>query len=143
MSAITSKSLHPKVRANLRNELAVRDAAMSGDIKMVISPATVTQDATAAAWTRTVTVSIKTADGRLHDWLSGTFAAKVSIADTSTAGTASIASTTLNIVNGVATIVVSGDEAAWIADETNTLTIANITVLGFTVTGGTSVGTFA
>lgn len=143
MSAITSKSLHPKVRTNLRNELAVRDAAMSGDIKMVISPATVTQDATAAAWNRTVTVSIKTADGRLHDWLSGTFAAKVSIADTSTAGTASIASTTLNIVNGVATIVVSGDEAAWIADETNTLTIANITVLGFTVTGGTSVGTFA
>lgn len=142
MSAITSKSLTPKVWGNLRREIAVRDAAMCGDILMVITPETVSQDATAAIWSRTVTVEIKTADGRLHDWLTGNFTTKVSIADTSVAGTASISSTTLAIINGSATITVSGDAAAWIAEETNTLTIANITVLGITVTGGTSVGTF-
>jgi len=141
MSAIKTKIGH--TRTATQEEFEVRDKAMSGDIVMVISPDTVAKAPTAAVWTRTVTVSLKTAAGQLHDWLTQDFANKVSIADTSALGTASIASTTLSIVNGVAAIVVSGDAAAWLAAETDTLTIAAPTVLGVSVTGKTSVQTFA
>lgn len=116
--------------------------AMSGDIVMTIAPATVTPVPTAAAWTRTVTVSLDTAAGERHSWLNDTYATTASIADTSTAGTASIVSTTLTIVNGYAEIVVSGDTADWLNTETDTLTIANITILGYTIVAGTSVETF-
>lgn len=44
-------------------------------------------------------------------------------------------------VNGESSVVVSGTAAAWVAAETNTLTVANLTVMGYTVTGGTSVET--
>lgn len=140
MTAISSKA---GFSPNLREELALRDAAMAGDIVAVITPATVGQVAGSTAWTRTVVFELRTADGRLHDWLTADFAAKVSIADTSTAGTASIASTTLSIVNGRAIITVSGNAAAWLAAETDTLTIASITVLGVATSAKTSVGTFA
>ena len=123
-------------------ELNLKNKAMSGDIVMTISPATVTPEPTSAAWTRTVSVSLATAAGEVHEWLNDTYATTVSIANTSTAGTASIASTTLTLVNGKADITVSGDAADWLDTETDTLTIANITVLGYTITGGTSVETF-
>lgn len=140
MSAIKGKAGFPP---ELREELAVRDAALAGDIAMVITPATVEQAATNEAWSRKVIVEIKTADGRLHDWLTASFATKVSIADTSAAGAAATPSTTLSIVNGRAEITVTGAAAAWLAAETNTLTIASITVLGVALGSKTSVGTFA
>lgn len=123
-------------------ELTLLEKAMSGDLVMVIDPETVTPAPTAAAWTRTVLVSIQTAAGEVHQWLNQAYTTTASIADTSTAGTASIASTTLTLVNGQAAIVVSGDAADWLDTETDTLTIGNITVMGYTVTGGTSVETF-
>jgi hypothetical protein len=121
---------------------ALRAAAMSGDIVMTITPETVTPAPTSAAWTRDVVVSIENAAGDVHTWLTQDYTTTVSIADTSTAGTASIASTTLSISEGVATITVSGDAADWLDTETDTLTIGNITVMGYTVSGGTSVETF-
>jgi hypothetical protein len=121
---------------------ALRAAAMSGDIVMTITPATVAPVPTSAAWTRDVVVSIENAAGDVHTWLTQDYTTTVSIADTSTAGTASIASTTLSISEGVATITVSGDAADWLDTETDTLTIGNITVMGYTVSGGTSVETF-
>lgn len=123
-------------------EINLMEKAMSGDLVMTISPATVAPVPTAAAWTRDVYISVATAAGELHTWLNDSYATTASIADTSTAGTATIASTTLTLVNGQATITVSGDAADWLDTETDTLTIANITVLGYTVTGGTSVETF-
>jgi hypothetical protein len=87
-------------------------------------------------------VSIENAAGDVHTWLTQDYTTTASIADTSTAGTASIASTTLSISEGVATITVSGDAADWLDTETDTLTIGNITVMGYTVSGGTSVETF-
>lgn len=123
-------------------QLNLMDKAMSGDLVMTISPATVAPAPTSAAWTRTVLISVKTAAGELHTWLNDSYATTASVGDTSTAGTATIASTTLTLVNGQAAIVVSGDAADWLDTETDTLTIANITVLGYTVTGGTSVETF-
>jgi hypothetical protein len=130
------------VKPKLREYLGLIEDALQGDLVMSISPATVTPAPTAAAWTRTVTVEIKNAAGELHSWINDTYATTVSIADTSSAGTASIASTTLTLVNGRAVITVSGDAAAWLDTETDTLTIGNITVAGATVTGGTSVETF-
>ena len=116
---------------------------LCGDLVFVVTPATVTSDATAAAWTRTVTIELQNAAGDVQKWFNKAITTGVSIADTSSAGTATIPSTTLTFVNGVATVVVSGDEAAWLAEETDTLTIAQATILGYTVAAKTSVETFA
>jgi hypothetical protein len=115
--------------------------ALQGDMVLDISPETVDRTATSEAWTRTVTVTLQNAAGDTHTWCNMAFATSAAIADTSSLGTASIVSTTLTLVNGVASIVVSGSEHAWEADETNTLTISNLSILGYTVTGGTSVET--
>lgn len=132
----------PGVRPELRDYLELQQKAMAGDIVMVIDPETVTPAPTSSAWTRDVKVSIQTASGEVHRWLNQSYATTASIANTSTAGTASIVSTTLTLVDGEATITVSGDAEAWLDTETDTLTIGNLTVLGYTVTGGTSVETF-
>jgi len=121
----------------------VYDKALSGDLVFVIAPATVASAATAAAWTRTVTITLKTAAAEVHSWFNRAIATGVAIADTSTAGTATIVSTTLTFVAGVATVVISGDAAAWLGTETDTLTVAAATILGHTVAGGTSVETFS
>ena len=123
------------------NDIATMAAAMAGNLVLSITPATTTRKATSAAFTRTVTVRLVDSDGNVHTWFNKAVATGVSIADTSSAGTASIASTTLTFVNGVAQVVVTGSASAWLANETNTLTVANVTVLGNTVTGGTSVET--
>jgi len=129
------------IQPAVRKEFLVRDKALAGDIVMTINPETVDTPATTSAWTRNVNIQIETAAGELHDWLTADYATTLSIADTG-GGTASIVSTTLSIVGGRALVVVSGDEATWAAAEDDTLTVANITVLGVTVTGGTSVETF-
>lgn len=115
--------------------------ACAGDMQIEIVPTAVNRSATSAAWTRTVKLRLKNTAGITHDWFNKTVTSAVSIADTSTAGVASIPSTTLAWVNGEASVVVSGTAAAWVAAETNTLTVANMTVMGYTVTGGTSVET--
>ena len=124
-------------------DAAVRAKAMSGDMVFVIAPATKASAATNAAWQRTVTVTLKSAAAEVHTWFNKAIATGVSIADASTAGTATIPSTTLTFVNGVASVVISGNAAAWLGTETDTLTIASLTILGYTVTGGTSVETFS
>lgn len=116
--------------------------AMSGDLVMTVSPATLVSVPITGAWTRKVTVKVATAAGETHTWLNKAYATTASIADTSSLGTATIASTTLTLINGMATITVTGSAHAWANAETDTLTIGNITVLGYTVTGGTSVETF-
>lgn len=132
----------PGIQPELREYLTLQQKALSGDLTMVIDPETVAPVPTAAAWTRSVKVSIQTAAGEVHNWLNKAYATTVSIGDTSTAGTASIAGTTLTLVDGEATIVVSGDAADWLNTETDTLTIGNIVAAGISVTGGTSVETF-
>lgn len=123
-------------------ELTLVEKAMSGDIVFSILPVTVAAAPTSAAWTRTVYIEALTAAGEVHTWLNQSYTTTLSVGDTSTAGTASIASTTLTLVNGQADIVVSGDAADWLDTETDTLTVGDITVMGYTVTGGTSIETF-
>ena len=118
------------------------NCALNGDMVVSISPATATHAATVSTgWTRTVTVTLKNAAGETHTWFNYAYASGCSIADTSSPGTASIPSTTLTFVNGVATVVVTGDAQSW-TSTTDTLTVPTLTILGFTITGGTSVETF-
>ena len=130
------------VQPSLREALSLRDKALSGDMVFVVTPATVAPLPTAAAWTRTVVVELKTAAGEVHTWFNKAIATGVSVATTSVAGTASIPSTTLTFVNGRASVVVSGDAKSWLAAETDTLTVAQATILGYTIAAKTSVETF-
>ena len=127
---------------SLRDEIALRDKAMAGDLVFVVTPATVAPVPTSAAWTRTVIVELQDAAGEVHTWFDKAIASGVSIANTSTAGTASIPSTTLTFSKGRASVVVSGDAQDWLDTETDTLTVAQATILGNTVAAKTSVETF-
>lgn len=118
--------------------------AMCGDMVLVISPETVggTAATLSVASARYVNLELQTADGEVHTWCNKAFATTLSIADTSTP-VPTIASTTLTLSKGKARITVTLPTGTYAADETNTLTIANLTIMGYTVTGGTSVQTFA
>lgn len=112
-----------------QDNLGSKDEALSGDIVISCSPATTTRAATAVAFSRDVEVSLKTATGEVHTWFNGTL--PVAIADTSSAGTAAIAdsATVVTLVNGVGTIAITGSAAAWLATETNTLTVSKNTMI--------------
>lgn len=115
--------------------------AMCGDMVLVISPTSVTPAPRTTLWTRNVTVTLKDSDGNTHRWFTGAFAQVLSIADAG-GGTATIATSTIYFVNGVATVTISGDAATWANAETDTLTISDISILGYVLAGGTSVETF-
>lgn len=116
-----------------RREFSIRDAAMSGDLDLTIFTADVTPAPTAAEWEYTVKFGLVDSNGRIHDWYTGDITAAV--ADTSTAGTASIDDATPSIVNGVGTVVLSGDAAAWLDTETATVTLdGSVSTLGITLT---------
>ncbi len=136
MSEIDKKS---GVQPTLREYLGRLEEALSGDMVFSISPATVTPAPTAAAWTRSVVIELQNAAGDVHTWFSADIG--TTIADTG-GGTATITDTTPPMVNGRCVVIVSGDAATWANTETDTLTLANSTILGYTVTGGTSVETF-
>jgi hypothetical protein len=136
-SSIVNKEKH-----GLGGVVKTLASAFSGDLVFVVSPATVTPAPRSTAWTRTVKVYLKNAAGDIHTWFSKAIATGVSIADTSTAGAATIPSTTLTFIEGVATVVVSGDAQAWLNTETDTLTVPQATILGYTVAAKTSVETF-
>ena len=115
---------------------------LAGDIEWQITPVTVTPVPTAVAWTRYVECAAVNAAGEVHEWLEGEFASGLSIADTSTAGTASIGSTTLTLVKGKAIVAVDGDAAAWLNAETDTLTLEALTFQGTVMSAVTSEETF-
>lgn len=127
--------------------------ALSGDIVLKCTPATATPAPTTAAWEQSVLITLETADGELHKWFNGKLA--LAIADTSTAGTASIdpTSTAPYMVDGAYTVKIKGNAAAWLATETATLTVnvadqdpdgtaTDKSVLGYAVAAKTCVLTF-
>lgn len=130
------------ISPELRNYLTAIEKAMAGDIVFKCTPAIVAPKPRSTAWTRTVTVTVETAGGIVHKWFNKAITTGVSIADTSTAGTATIPSTTLTFVEGKATVVITGDAQAWLNSETDTLTVAQATILGVTVAQKTSVETW-
>lgn len=129
------------VKPQLRDYLALQEKAMNGDIVMVIDPTTAGTTATSEAFTRSVDISIETAAGEVHTWVNSSFATTLAIAESTVgSGAATIVSTTLTLVEGKATVVISAT-GVWAADDTNTLTVSNIILGGVTVTAGTSVDT--
>lgn len=122
--------LSPLVREELARMQALRDKAMCGDIAYAITPATADRVATAAAWTQALVIKLVTAAGEVHEWFNGTITTAASVADTSSLGTATISSTSLMFVKGVATLTLTGSAHAWVADETATVTFPTKTILG-------------
>lgn len=126
----------------IRKYFEVLNKALAGDIVFKCTPATIDPVPRNTAWTRKVLVTLETASGDVHSWFNKAITTGVSIADASTAGTATIASTTLTFAQGKAEVTITGSAHAWLNTETDTLTVAQTTVLGYTVASKTSVETF-
>lgn len=124
------------------SEFKAMISGMNGDI-INSRPATGSLAATAAIWTKSFDVTLTDTEGNVHTWVNQTQSSKVTIADTSVAGVASLASAHLVFVDGKAKVTISGTAAAWLAAETVTVTIASMTINGVTVTGGTHIITVA
>ena len=115
-------------------------AAMSGDMVFVASPATISTPHGSAA-SRTVIIALKDAAGNVCTWFNKAITAGVSIGHNGGSGTATIASTVLTFVNGVAIVIITIG-GTWAAVDNDTLTIAQATIMGYTVPQVTSVETF-
>ncbi|GEM_PF-1013578 len=117
--------------------------AANTDMIFVVTPATLTTPHASEA-NRTVTITLQSASGEIHTWFNEAITSGVSIAHANNSGTvtATIPSTTLTFVNGVAsvTITLGGSPAA---TDTDTLTVTAATILGFSVATHTSVETFS
>ena len=89
-----------------------------------------TQAATTSAWTHTFYFDI-VGDSGLPCWWAEGLTITCTVADTSTAGTATLADSTPSINSrGRGSITVNGDAAAWVAAETVTVTVASSGTLG-------------
>lgn len=104
--------------------------AFCGDVVLKCTPATYAPTPTSSAWSQQVVVTLETADGELHKWYSGPVT--LAIADTSTAGTATIspAAGAHYMTDGTLTVTVSGNAAAWLNTETVTLTASLVAAQG-------------
>ena len=121
---------------------AVMGKAMSGDLVFVVTPATGTPAPTTAAWEQAIIVELQSAAGEVHKWFNKTITTGIAASDDSSDGSASMDSTTLTFVDGKASATLEGDEATWADTETATATVAEATVLGYTVAAKTCVLTF-
>jgi hypothetical protein len=138
------------VAIGLRQEIALRDRALSGQFVLACSPATLGNSAAAvnaaiggaaAKFTRTVVVKLTDTAGNIHTWFDGTFgiaASKVSAGGglVAVADGASVAT----FVKGVASVVLEYT-GTWAEGNTCTLTVTGSARLGYTVTNKTSVDT--
>ncbi len=123
--------------------------ALSGDLKLVCTPATVAKTATSEAWTQDAVVTLETNDGEPCTWYNGNIT--LAVADTGT-GTASIspAAGAHAMTDGALTVTLSGDAGTsyWANTQTATLT-ASVTannpglVQGSLIASATSVVTFS
>ena len=127
MSGIENKT---GIKPKCRDEFAIRDQAMSGDIIIEILTADVNEAAAATGWTYAVKFQLTNAAGIVHNWYNGTIDAVAG--DTSVLGTATISSATPNVVDGIGTVNLIGDAVAWVAAEDATATLSG-TVLGVTL----------
>lgn len=130
------------IKPQQRDYDAIVAKAMSGDLVFSVTPATAAPAPTSSAWTQAIEVELQTAAGENHEWFNGTITTAIAASDTSTAGTATMTSTTLTFVNGRATATLEGDVAAWLDTETATATVAEQTILGYTVAAKTCALTF-
>jgi len=129
-----------EMKAGLRkSKNNAAELAIAGDIVIVVSPVATTRAATTAAFNRFVKVKLQTAAGARHSWFTGTLPA--AIADTSSAGTASIhgGATTVSLVDGMGVIQIDGDAAAWLSGVAQVETATVVTASGATTAGDATV----
>jgi hypothetical protein len=119
--------------------LGAMEKALNGDMVLTLTPATT--GSSAAKYTRTVTVTLKTAAGEVCTFLNGTFAIAVT-ENTVGNGTSAIAgsATTVTLTEGVGTVTIEY-VGTWAAGDTQTLTVTGGTKLGYTIANKTSVDT--
>jgi hypothetical protein len=150
------------VQPELRREIELRDTAdttrdtartltdkaMSGDLVLVVTPATLGSSAVAVTaaiggaegkFTRNVTVTLKTAGGDTHSWFNGTFSVAGSEV-TAGNGTCATSAATVTLVNGVGTCTLEYI-GTWALGDTATVTVTGGTKLGYSITNKTSVDT--
>lgn len=129
-------------------QTVLRDSAMSGDIAVRVTPATLGSSAAAVTaaiagaaekFTRNVLVELVNAAGTVHAWFNGTLAVAGS-ETTAGDGTADTSEETVTMVNGVGTCTLEYI-GAWAAADTATVTVTGGTILGYTVANKTSVDT--
>ncbi|MBP2644374.1 MAG: hypothetical protein H6Q67_2261 [Firmicutes bacterium] len=123
-----------------RDTLVSLIKALSGDMVLNVSPSTVSESAGSTGFTQAITVTLKTSGGEVCSWYNGPVT--LAIADTSTAGTASIspAAGSHDMTDGVLTVTLTGSAAAWVAADTATLTVS-AAIFGYELTVATCVVT--
>lgn len=131
--------------------LAQQEKALSGDMVLVATPATLGSSAAAvnaaiggagAKFSRDIVIKLQDAAGNVHSWFNGTFA--IAAAKVSTSGVVAIAGglSVATFVNGVATITLNYT-GTWAAADTQTFTVTGSTKLGYTIADKTSKDTLA
>jgi hypothetical protein len=118
--------------------------ACSGDIVLVVTPATATPAATTEAWSQVVTATLKTADGEVHKWYSGPVT--IAVSKSSSGGTAAISPTAgaKYMTDGVFSFTLSGT-GTWAQNDTATATVTAVAqqgLLGLAISATTCVVTF-
>ena len=124
------------------DELNAMAAAMAGDMVLKVTPATSTALATAqnaALHKRRVVVTLEDAAGNRQTWFKGDLAAAVAQSVVGT-GAISVIDGTPQMVDGKCEIVISYTGVFAVGD-TNTLTIAALTIMGTVVASKASVET--
>lgn len=120
--------------------------AMSGDLEFLVTPSSSRSTAaslnaiTAGVTVGTIVVTLQTAAGEIHDWYDSTIAISAATTNTSSC-TFTVASATATMVGGVVSIPVTYTGTAWAAADTCTLSVAQKTLMGYTITAKTFVNT--
>ena len=123
-------------------EINLLEKAMSGDMVLVITPTTVDVDTTATGWTRDVLISLQTAIGEVHTWANLSESGILAVTEDGGGTVAGSPATEIALINGSCVVTLTGSTATWADAETDTLTVSAMTILGYSVAGGTSVETF-
>lgn len=150
MSKIDQFNDHTYVGKDYFEYMRQIEKALSGDIVLTLTPATLGSSAAKIApaiagdaekFVRTVKFELKDAAGNIHTWFNGDIAltiAEVTAGD----GVAAIAdsATKVTLVEGVGSIDIEYT-GTWAAADTSTLTTTQRDIAGVTITAKTSVDT--
>lgn len=147
MSKIDQFNDHTYVGKDFFEYLRQMEKALSGDIALVLTPATPGSSAakvaaaiagTAKKFVRTVKLELKDAAGNIHTWFNGDI--DLTIAEvTAGDGVAAIAesATKVSLVEGVGSIDIEYT-GTWAAADTSTLTTTQRDIAGVTIAAKTS-----
>lgn len=142
-------TIKPEVMKPYADVINVICDAMSLDIALSATPATLGSSAAAVnaaiagaekKFTREVIVKLTNTEGDTHSWYTGTFA--IAVAKSSTSGVVAIAdeATTVDIINGIGTVVLEYT-GTWAEADTTTLTVTGGTVQSVALGNTTSIDT--